>query len=358
MSINIPFGRPQIDNHEKLAVLDVMDGTQYVHGEKNKEFERKFCEYTGAPYAVAVANATAAMHLFWYTQVGPGDEVICPAMTHVATAHAISYTGATPVFVDCELRTGNIDPALVESAITENTKGIAVVHYLGTPVDMDLILKIADKHNLLVLEDCALSLGAYFGGKHTGLWGDAGCFSFYPVKHITCAGDGGMLITRDKKLADRVRDQSSFGYKTETVGFNYRLSEMGAAVGIEQLKKSDEFLEKRRMNLSRLWTILHVHGLQTYPARLPNRGSAYALGVRTPNSTELIIKSLEKAGIEVSKYYQKYPPFWKCYQNMGYFNNACVIAALSISLPVGPHLDLDDMIRIGETVAAIMEGYK
>ena len=194
------------------------------------------------------------MHLVWFTLgLGAGDEVIVPAQTHVATAHAVELTGAKAVFVDAEADTGNIDIAAIESAITTNTKAIVVVHFLGMPVDMIPVVALARKHKLFVMEDCALAIGARFDGIHAGVHGDVGVFSFYPVKHMTTA-EGGMIITRDADLAARLRLRKAFGvdrahgerkipgaYDVVTLGFNYRMNEIQAAIGSAQLKKMDGF---------------------------------------------------------------------------------------------------------------------
>ena len=200
----ISFGRPMIGAEEKQAVADVLSGPILVHGPKAKEFEEAFAAYTRADYAVSVSSCTAALHLSYFNLgLGVGDEVIVPAETHTATAHAVEICGAKPVFVDAEQRTGNIDIRQIESKITDRTRAISVVHFLGMPVDMDGINKIARKYNLFVVEDCALAIGTYFKGVHAGLYGDVGCFSFYPVKHITTA-EGGMLITKNREIAERI----------------------------------------------------------------------------------------------------------------------------------------------------------
>ena len=205
------------------------------------------------------------MHLIWFTLgLGPGDEVIVPAQTHTATAHAVELTGARAVFVDVERDTGNIDIAAFEAAITPRTKGVAPVHFLGMPVDMTRLVEIARRHKLFVLEDCALAFGTRIDGTHAGLFGDAGVFSFYPVKHITTA-EGGMIITRDAQLAASLKLRKAFGvdrthaerkvpgtYDVVALGFNYRMSEIHCALGIEQVKKLPGFLEQRARNYSAL----------------------------------------------------------------------------------------------------------
>jgi len=215
--MKIQFGCPMIGEEERKAVLDVLKGTTLVHGPKAIEFERAFAQFTAAPYAVSVSSCTAGMHLIYFALgYGQGDEVIVPAQTHVATAHAVELTGARPVFVDAEPESGNIDIGQIEAAITPRTRAISVVHYLGVPVDMPAVVKIAHRHNLFLLEDCALSPGAKVDDIHTGLHGDAGVFSFYPVKHITTA-EGGMIILRDGELAAPKKTKKMDKKKTNNI---------------------------------------------------------------------------------------------------------------------------------------------
>ena len=251
-----------IGEEERRAVLDVLTGPILTHGPRVHEFEQVFARFTQAPFAVATGSCTAALHLaYLHLGIGPGDEVIVPTQSHVATAHAVEYCGARPVFVDSEPRTGNIDVDAIEACVTERTRALSVVHYLGLPVDMDRVMPIARRHNLFVVEDCALAIGTYYKGVHAGLIGDAGCFSFYPVKHITTA-EGGMLITRHADVARSVSMQRAFGidrnvvsqrktpgdYDVERLGFNYRLNEIGAAMGLAQMQRVGSFLAKRREN--------------------------------------------------------------------------------------------------------------
>ena len=180
-----------------------------------------------------------------------------PSQTHVATAHAVELTGARPVFVDANIHSGNIDADAIEAMISPRTKALAIVHYLGVPADMEKISKIAKKHGLFLLEDCALSPSKFQQGVHTGLVGDAGCFSFYPVKHITTA-EGGMIMPKDQALAEKLKLLKAFGvnrthgersvpgdYDVVALEYNYRMSEVHAAIGIEQMKKLPTFLDKR-----------------------------------------------------------------------------------------------------------------
>jgi len=265
----LPFGRPMIDAAEMDAVREVLQGPILVHGPRAGEFESAFAAFTQAPYAAALSSCTAALHLVYFDLgIGAGDEVIVPAQTHNATAHAVEFTGAKPVFVDAEIATGNIDIAQIEANITDRTRAISVVHYLGMPVAMDQINALARKYSLTVVEDCALALGAYYNGIHVGLHGDAGCFSFYPVKHMTTA-EGGMLITRHRQLHARILRKRAFGvnkthgerkvpgiYDVTELGYNYRMSEIHAAIGIAQLKKISGFLKARQENFTALLTAI------------------------------------------------------------------------------------------------------
>jgi dTDP-4-amino-4,6-dideoxygalactose transaminase len=205
------------------------------------------------------------MHLVYHALgYGPGDEVIVPAQTHVATAHAVELTGARPVFVDADTETGNPDIEAIEAAVTSNTRAIAIVHYLGVPVDMPKVMAIAERHNLFVLEDCALAPGCFLDGIHAGLHGHAGCFSFYPVKHLTTA-EGGMVILNDKALSEKLKLLKAFGvnrthgerkipgdYDVVGLGFNYRMSELHAAIGTKQVEKLPNFLQRRKHNFTQL----------------------------------------------------------------------------------------------------------
>ncbi len=262
----IPFGKPIVSNLEFNSVLKVLKSGKYVHGNKSVEFENSFKKFTKAKYAVSVSSCTAGMHLY-YLSLGlkKGDEVIVPAQTHVATAHAVEITGAKPIFVDCELKTGNIDLKKIEKKITKKTKVIVVVHFLGVPVNMSKIKILAKKYKLTVLEDCALAVGSKIKNKHLGLFGDAGVFSFYPVKHITSA-EGGMLITNNKKIYESIKSKKAFGvdksydqrdfpgkYDVKELGLNYRMSEIHAAIGLEQMKKINDFLRIRKKNFNYLF---------------------------------------------------------------------------------------------------------
>ena len=377
----IPFGRPIIGDTERAAVMEVLDGHILVHGPRATAFEDAFAAWTGAPYVVSVSSCTAAMHLVYFVLgFGVGDEVIVPAQTHAATAHAVELTGAKAVFVDAERQTGNIDIAAIEAQITARTRAICVVHYLGVPVDMAAVNAIAQRHRLFVLEDCALAFGTKCDGVHAGLLGDVGCFSLYPVKHITTA-EGGLIITRDRTLADKLRHTRAFGvdrhmgerkipgvYDVTALGFNYRMNEIEAALGIEQMKRLDGILARRATNFAVLQRRLRDHPLIELfaPAGGRDTSSYYCLNVLLkPPAAEArfeIVNRLIERGVGTSVYYPEPVPLMTYYrQKYGYtaqpFINAARISHQSIALPVGAHLDEDDMDYVADNLTTILEDF-
>lgn len=370
--MKIPFGYPIIDGKEKNAVKKVLNNPILVHGPKSKEFEKKFAKFTKSPYAISVSSCTAGMHLFYFSiGLKKGDEVIVSSQTHVATAHAIEFTGAKAIFVDSELSTGNIDISKIEKLITKKTKVIAVVHYLGMPVDMPKIIKIAKKYKLYVLEDCALSLGAKIKNRHVGLFGDAGVFSFYPVKHMTTA-EGGMVITKNKNLAKKIQLNKAFGvnrifsqrkiqgmYDVVNLGFNYRMSEIHSVIGIEQLKKLALFLKARKKNFSYLYNLLKNSkdfDIVYKKNKLLN-SSYYCLSLILNDGLDKfrnnIILNLSKKKIGTSIYYPHPVPRLTYYKKKyGYskkkFKNAEILSDKTICFPVGPHLKKKEIIFIAK----------
>jgi perosamine synthetase len=371
---SIPFARPEIGVEERQAVAAVLDGPILVHGPKATHFESDFAAYCGVPYAVSVSSCTAGMHLIYFTLgYGPGDEVIVPAQTHTATAHAVELVGAKPVFVDAEMNTGNIDIEAIEQAITQRTRAIAIVHYLGMPVDMKRVMKIARKHDLFVLEDCALAFGTRQDDIHAGIMGDAGVFSFYPVKHMTTA-EGGMIILRDEKMAADLRLKKAFGvdrthgerpipgmYDVVTLGLNYRMNELQAAIGIEQVKKLDRFLAARKSNYEMLENLLSdINEVTLFQSSNGELLSSYycmsaVLSDRLAEKRPEIMTAMKEAGVGTSIYYPHAVPHMTYYrEKYGYadnqFTNAARISNNSIALPVGPHLADGDTQIIADTI--------
>ena len=258
----IPIAKPYITPEEAQAAYDTILTGWITQGPRVAEFEEKFAAYTGAKYAVAVSNCTTALHLCMIVAgIGKDDEVICPSMSYIATANSIKYVGARPVFAEVESDTYNLDVKDVEKRITPKTKAILLVHQIGMPADIDAFRSLADKHNLILIEDAACAAGSKYKGKTIGSHSDLVCFSFHPRKVIS-TGDGGMITTNREDYAqrmkllrqhgmsvnDRVRHSSSkliFEDHVE-VGYNYRMTDIQASVGIKQLEKLDWIVEERR----------------------------------------------------------------------------------------------------------------
>jgi perosamine synthetase len=258
----VPLLRPWLGDEEIEAVAEVIRSGWISQGPKVIEFENAMAAFVGTKYAVATNAATSSLHLsLRLSGVGPGDKVICPSFTCMATANAIHHTSAEPVFVDIDPRTFNLDPAAVEAAVTPEVKAIMVVHQIGLPADTDALGAIAGKHGLKVVEDAATSLGATYRGKRLGALGSPTAFSFHPRKMIT-TGDGGMITTDDEELAERARPLRSAGASSSDLvrhqakgvlvqqyfdyGYNYRMTDMQAAIGLVQMKKLPRMIEQRR----------------------------------------------------------------------------------------------------------------
>lgn len=258
----IPYGRQSIDEEDIQAVVDTLRSDFLTSGPKIEEFEQCVADYTGADYAVAVSNGTAALHAACYAAgIEQGDEVITTPITFAASANCILYMGGKPVFADIDPVTYNIDPKDIERKITEKTKAIIPVHFTGQPCQMDEIHNIARKHNLLVIEDAAHALGADYKGKRIGTISDMTTFSFHPVKHITTA-EGGMILTNQKELYEKLilfrthgitrkpdllsNEEGPWYYEQISLGYNYRITDIQCALGISQMKKLDNFIVQRR----------------------------------------------------------------------------------------------------------------
>ncbi len=247
----IPVNEPILSKDSKHNVIECLEtGWVSSSGKFIKQFEQEFSGYLGMKYGAVVSSGTAALHVALLSLgIGPGDEVIVPAFTMAATWLAVLYVGAKPVFVDCELETYNIDPKLIEEKITKRTKAIIPVHIYGHPADMTSILKIARKHKLYVVEDAAEAHGAEYKGKKCGSFGYINCFSFYGNKIIT-TGEGGMLVTNDEALADKARKFRDLHHSTKRfihdgIGYNYRMTNLQAALGCGQLKHIEKYISKK-----------------------------------------------------------------------------------------------------------------
>lgn len=247
----IPISKPYVTQAEKDAVLEVLDSGMLAQGPRVAEFEKKFAEVCGAPHAVATSSGTTGLHLALLANgIGEGDEVITSSFTFIASVNSILFTGAKPVFVDIDEETFNINPGLLEDVITEKTKAIMPVHLYGQLCDMDPILEFAKKHDLVIIEDAAQVIGAKYKGEPAGSFG-TGVFSLYATKNVM-SGEGGMITTQSDDLAETCRVLRNHGMKRryyhDMLGYNYRMTDIHAAIGLVQLSRVEEMTEKRRGN--------------------------------------------------------------------------------------------------------------
>ncbi|MEN6444045.1 MAG: DegT/DnrJ/EryC1/StrS family aminotransferase [Methanoregula sp.] len=265
--MQIPIARPAIGQDEISAVSEVLVSGMLAQGEKMAEFEKKFADYCGTTHAVATNNGTAALHAaLLAAEIGYGDEVIVPAFSFIATATAVSMCGAKPVFADVDERTFTIDPQQITERITPKTKAVIGVHLFGQSFDVHAVKECCESHNLILIEDAAQAHGALCNGEKTGGLGHMGCFSFYATKNMI-TGEGGMITTSEKACAERLRLIVNHGqsekYLHTRLGYNYRMTDIAAAIGIVQLKKLDKFNMRRRKNAEYYDTHLKVNGLVT-----------------------------------------------------------------------------------------------
>lgn len=372
----IAFGRPMLDADEIARVTEVLSGPTLVHGPVTHEFERRFAERIGTAHAVSVSSCTAALHLSLLANgVGPGARVAVPAMTHVATAHAVEFCGAEPIFVDVEVDTGNIGPERLSAALEGSVRAVIVVHYLGLPCEMDAISKAAGSVGAFVVEDCALAVDATYGGRKVGSLGLTGCFSFYPIKHMTTI-EGGMVTTDDEATARAIAQRKAFGYDralgqrtkpgiydVAVLGYNYRMNEAEAAIGLSQLAKLDRFQAARAENFRILRASLEeVDEVTVFAASKGKAASShYCLNAVLPRDGRIdrdtVVEALKANGIGSSVHYPGPVPLMAYYRDRygyreGQFPVAEWLARQTVSLPVGPHLCPGDAERIGRAVKA------
>lgn len=364
----IPVAEPALVGNEKAYVNDCLD-TNWIssNGKYISRFESEFAEFCGVNHAVACCNGTVALHLaLLVAGIGEGDEVIVPTLTFVATANAVVYCGAKPIFVDAESETWNLDTTKIEECITTATKAIIAVHIYGHPADMDAINEIADKHGLLVIEDAAEAHGAQYKGKTTGSLGALGTFSFYGNKIIT-SGEGGMVVTDDEAMARKLcllRGQSmdpSRRYWFPEVGYNYRMTNIVAAIGLAQLEKIDWHLQRRR-EIAQLFmeyfSSLDVVRMQPELPRMRNAYwmSSFVLSEYAPISRDQLANRLKSSGIETRPFF---PPMHQLpmYKNATQVNNYPVADSLArsgINLPSYANLTEEDIAYIADSVKRIL----
>lgn len=364
MTRKIPFLDMSAPYKELKSELDnayqrVMESGWYILGAELDAFEREFAGYCGARYCVGVGNGLEALHLILRAyEIGEGDEVIVPSNTYIATWLAVSYTGAKPVPVEPNPRTYNLDPERIEVAITNRTRAILPVHLYGLPADMDALAALADKYELKVIEDAAQAQGALYNGRTSGNLGHAAGFSFYPGKNLGALGDAGAILTNDELLADKVRTLRNYGskvkYYNDNKGYNSRLDEIQAAFLRAKLQHLDEWNERRRKAASLyLDSLADVHDLIL--PYVPDWASPiwHIFAIRHPHRDNLQ-KHLKDHGIDTLIHYPVPPHLSGAYADLefhtGDFPIAEAIASSELSLPMGPHLSLNDAEYIVDTI--------
>jgi perosamine synthetase len=350
----ISISRPQIGEEEKAAVMKVLESGQLAQGPRVQEFEEKFAAWTGAKYGIATSSGTTALHVALLAHgIGKGDEVITTAFSFIASANCVLYTNARPVFADIEDQYFMIDPKDIEKRITPKTKAIIPVHLFGQMSDMDPIHAIAKEHNLAIVEDACQSHGAKYNGKSVGSWGTA-CYSFYPTKNMTTI-EGGMITTNDPTIAERARLIRNHGspkrYMHEMLGFNFRMTDLQAAIGLAQLVKVDGWNQKRKENAAFLTSHLKkVVGITPPTVRHGSEHVYHQYTIRVKNRDK-VLEQLEQKGIGVGVYYPIPIHMQPLYQKLGYDVSLPVteqIALEVLSLPVHPALsqaELDEIVK-------------
>jgi dTDP-4-amino-4,6-dideoxygalactose transaminase len=352
----IPLSRPWIGPEEKAAVIEVLESGMLAQGPRVAALEAAFMKVTGARHAIATSSGTTGLHLALLAHgIGPGDEVITSPFTFIASVNAILFTGAKPVFADIEEASFNIDPKRLEAAITPRTKAVMPVHLYGQPCDMDEICAIAHKHGVVLLEDAAQAVGATYRGGHVGAFGTA-VFSLYATKNVM-SGEGGMITTDADDVADRARLLRNHGmrnrYEYEMLGYNFRLTDVLAAIGLAQLGRMDEATRRRRSNAAYLSA--HLHGIGTPVEKEGRQHVWHQYTVRLPEGVARheAIRRLGADGIGTGVFYPRGAHRFPHVQaQAGDFDMPVTdrVAASVLSLPVHPLLGQSDLVRI---VAAV-----
>lgn len=360
----IPIAKPIIGDEEIKAVGEVLNSGMLVQGEAVKEFEDAFSSYLGVKNSVAVSNGTIALDLALKAlDLQPGDEIISPAFTFIATANSILYQGLRPVFVDVDKRTFNIDPESLTEKITPKTKAIVGVHLYGQPLDMKATGQICEDSNVILIEDCAQAHGAEYDGRKVGSFG-IGCFSFYPTKNMT-TGEGGMITTSDDALAAKLRLLRNHGdtgkYNHVLLGYNYRMMNLQGAMGLIQLKSLNEFNQRRIGNAEYLNKNIRIKGITTpYKAdNVKHVYNQYVVKVEDdfPVDREKLMNYLQSEGVGSAIHYPK--PIYRqpIYRDLGLDKEICPVAEevsrKVMSLPVHPSLKTDDLEYIAKTINSL-----
>ncbi|MCQ6333859.1 MULTISPECIES: UDP-4-amino-4,6-dideoxy-N-acetyl-beta-L-altrosamine transaminase [Bacillus cereus group] len=378
----LPYGQQQIDEYDIQAVVDVLKGDFLTTGPMVQQFEEAIAKYVGAKYAVSFSNGTAALHAACYAAgITEGDEVITTPMTFVASANCILYQGAKPVFADIDNETYNISPKSIEEKITNKTKAIIPVHFTGQPVELEAIKKIAKKNNLIIIEDAAHALGATYKNKKIGSIGDMTMFSFHPVKHIT-TGEGGVITTNNPLFYEKLVQFRTHGiernpkkllenhgpwyYEMQFLGYNYRITDIQAALGLSQLSKLDSFIKIRKKYVDIYSKEFSCLSEIIIPKQLPQTSSSWHLYIIRLNTKLLkcnrkeFYEALQRENIGVNVHYipVHLQPF---YQKLGYEKGICPQAENVyeeiITLPLFPKMTEADVWDVIQAVRKVLLFY-
>ncbi len=376
----LPYGQQWLDDADIEAVVNVLRGDFITQGPSILAFEQKVADYAGTTYAVAFTNGTAALHgACFAANIGPGDEVITTPLTFIASSNCVLYQGGTPVFVDVDPHTYNIDPDHIEQHINEKTRAIIGVDFTGQPIQADRIKQLADTHNLVFIEDAAHSLGAEYKGIKIGKWAHMTMFSFHPVKHVT-SGEGGIIVTDDehyyRKLlhfrnhgmtrdpAELQRNDGPWYYEMQSLGYNYRMTDLQAALGASQMDKLDSFIERRRAIVEQYnHELAGLEGV-VLPYQAPEAHSSWHLYVIRwePEyfsvSRRELFEQFRAMNIGVNVHY--IPVYLQpYYQEKGYRQGLCPVAEhyydTCITLPLFPKMTDDDVKDVCNIVRFIYE---
>lgn len=352
---NIPIASPIVGWREIYSVSKVLRSGSLAQGPRVLEFENNFSRLVGERECVAVNSGTSALHVALLSLgIGKGDEVIVPSFTFAATANSVALTGAKPIFVDIDPKTYNIDPSKIESAVSKKTRAIMVVHLYGLPADMKLIKKIALKRNLLLIEDAAQAHMAEINGEKVGTFGDAAAFSFYPTKNMT-SGEGGMVVLKEVDTAKKARLLRNQGmavrYQNEIVGFNLRMTDIHAAIGIEQLKKLRKWTEKRQLNAYQLNSEITEVNTPFVPNGFSHVYHQYT--VRIESKRDKFSELLTSMGIGNSVYYPTEVHNLPSFKSDLHLDETHKATQQVLSLPIHPRLSKSDLRRIASQVNKI-----
>ena len=355
----IPVSKPSIGEEEISYITNELREGWVSIGECIPRFEEEFSKYSGSKYGVSVCNGTAALHLAIISLgIGEGDEVIVPVSTFIATANAVKMSGAKPVFVDISEDNWTIDYKKIEEKITDRTRAIIPVHLYGIPCDMDEIMEIARRNKLYVIEDCAEAHGAKYKGKMVGSFGEIGCFSFFGNKIIT-TGEGGMCITNNKELKNKMDLLKTHGMKKEKrywhefFAYNYCMSNIQAALGVAQLKKIDSFIKKRKEISEKYKEFLKVKGISFIPTN-PNKENVYWMNVILTDKKDEIVSKLKENNIDSRPFFypiNKMPPYFSNEK----FPVAEKFNKKGINLPSYTDLSYEDINKICEIIKGVLK---